>query len=66
MRQLFHELPLKKAAGADGIMAEHLCFADHSIFHCLAIILNLCLCHGMLLDKYVETITIPAIKVQTV
>ena len=39
-RQLLFNLPLKKAAGADGIIDENLCFADHSIFHYLAIFLK--------------------------
>ena len=37
VRRLLLKLPLKK--GADGIVAEHLCCADHSIFHYLAIFL---------------------------
>ena len=42
LKQLTFKLPLKKAAGTDGIMAEHLCFADQSLFHYLAVFANLC------------------------
>ena len=62
LKQLTFKLPLKKAAGTYGIMAEHLCFADQSLFHYLAVFVNLCLYHGIMPGKCVETIIIPVLK----
>ena len=62
LKQLTFKLPLKKAAGTDGIMAEHLCFADQSLFHYLAVFVNLCLYHGIMPGKCMETIIIPVLK----
>ena len=43
-------------------MAEHLCFADQSLFHYLAIYVNLRLYHGIMPGKCVETKIIPVLK----
>ena len=64
LKQLIFKLPLKKAAGTDGtsIMNEHLCFTDESLFHYLAVFVNLCLYRGIKPGKCVETISILTLK----
>ena len=47
-------------------MAEHLRFADQSLFHFLAVFVNLCLYHDIMPSKCVETIIIPVLKCSNV
>ena len=51
LKQLIFKLLLKNAAGRVGVMAEHLCFADQSLFHYLAVFVNLCLHHDIMPGK---------------
>ena len=43
-------------------MAERLCFANLSLFHYVAVFVNLCLYHGIMPGKCVKTIIIPVLK----
>ena len=46
VKSLLHNLPLDRAAGSDGIFAEHIFYADSSVCDYLSSLFNVCLMHG--------------------
>ena len=46
IKSLLHKLPLNRAAGKDGIFAEHIFYADSSVCNHLSSLFNVCLMHG--------------------
>ena len=46
IRSLLYKLPLRKAAGSDGLSAEHFIYADPVVCSVISIFINLCLIHG--------------------
>ena len=51
-----------KAAGADGIMIEHITYSHPCIILCLAKLFSLCLIHGYVPDQFGAGIMIPLMK----
>ena len=62
IRSLLHKLPLRKAAGSDGLSAEHLIYADPVVCSAISIFINLCLIHGHIPRTCLDTVLTPIIK----
>ena len=59
LRPLLHKLPLSRAIGIDKISAEHLSFTDPCIAVYLFLYVNMCLMHGFIPSKCLETVINP-------
>ena len=59
---LLCKLPGKRSAGADGITSEHLKLSDSSICGYLSVLFNLCISHGYMPAKSINTIIVPLVK----
>ena len=62
IRSLLYKLPLRKAAGSDGLSAEHLIYADPVVCSVISIFIKLCLIHGDIPPACLDTVLTPIIK----
>ena len=62
IKSLLHKLPLNRAAGKDGIFAEHIFYADSSVCNHLSILFNVCLMHGKIPQECMQTVIVPICK----
>ena len=62
IKSLLHKLPLNRAAGKDGIFAEHISYADSSVCNHLSSLFNVCLMHGKITQECMQTIIVPICK----
>ena len=62
IRSLLYKLPLRKAAGSDGLSAEHLIYADPVVCSVISIFINLCLTHGHIPTACLDPVLTPIIK----
>ena len=62
VKSLLHKLPLNRAAGKDGILAEHISYADSSVCNHLSSLFNVCLIHGKLPQECMQTVIVPICK----
>ena len=58
IKSLLHKLPLNRAAGKDGIFAEHISYADSSVCNHLSSLFNVCLMHGKIRQECMQTIIV--------
>ena len=59
IKSLLHKLPLNRAAGKDGIFAEHIFYADSSVCNHLSSLFNVCLMHGKIPQECMQTVIVP-------
>ena len=62
IKSLLHKLPLNRAAGEDGIFAEHIFYADSSVCNHLSSLFNVCLLHGKIPQECMQTVIVPICK----
>jgi len=62
IKSLLHKLPLNRAAGKDGIFAEHIFYADSSVCSYLSSLFNVCLMHGKIPQECMQTVIVPICK----
>ena len=62
IKSLLHKLPLNRAAGKDGIFAEHIFYADSSVCNHLSSLFNVCLMHGKIPQECMQTVIVPICK----
>ena len=62
MRDTVKSLKCGKTAGCDYLNAEHLEYADDSLFVVLAILFSSFIMHGHLTSEIVKTILVPLVK----
>ena len=62
IKSLLHKLPLNRAAGKDGIFAEHISYADSSACNHLSSLFNVCLMHGKIPQECMQTVIVPICK----
>jgi len=62
IKSLLHKLPLNRAAGKDGIFAEHISYADSSVCNHLSSLFNVCLMHGKIPQERMQTVIVPSCK----
>ena len=62
IRSLLYKLPLRKAAGSDGLSAEHLIHADPVVCSVINIFINLCLIHCHIPTACLDLVLTPIIK----
>ena len=62
IKSLLHKQPLNRAAGKDGIFAEHISYADSSVCNHLSSLFNVCLMHGKIPQECVQTVIVPIYK----
>jgi len=55
IKSLLHKLPLNCAAGKDGILVEHIFYADSSVCNHLNSLFNVCLMHGKIPQECMQT-----------
>jgi len=58
IKSLLHKLPLDRAAGKDGIFAEHIFYADSSVRNHLSSLFNVCLMYGKIPQECMQTVTL--------
>ena len=59
IKSLLHKLPLNRATGKDGILAEHISYADSSVCNHLSSLFNVCLMHGKIPQECMQTVIVP-------
>ena len=62
VKSLLHKLPLNRAAGKDGILAEHISYADSGVCNHLSSLFNVCLIHGKLPQECMQTVIVSICK----
>jgi len=62
IKSLLHKLPLNRAAGKDGIFAEHIFYADSSVCNHLGSLFKVCLMHGKIPQECMQTVIVPICK----
>jgi len=62
IKLLLHKLPLNRAAGKDGIFAEHIFYADSSVCNHMSSLFNVCLMHGKIPQECMQTVVVPICK----
>jgi len=62
IKPLLHKLPLNRAAGKDGIFAEHIFYADSTVCNHLSSLFNVCLIHGKIPQDGMQTVIVPICK----
>ena len=62
IKSLLHKLALNRAAGKDGIFAEHISYADSSVCNHLSNLFNVCLMHGKIPQECMQTVIVPICK----
>ena len=62
IKSLLHKLPLNRAAGKDGIFAEHISYADSSVCNHLSSLFNVCLMLGKIPQECMQTVIVPICK----
>ena len=62
IKYLLHKLSLNRAAGKDGIFAEHISYADSSVCNHLSSLFNVCLMHDKIPQECMQTVIAPICK----
>ena len=62
IKSLLHKLPLNRAAGKDGIFAEHIFYADSSVCNHLSSLFDVCFMHGKIPQECMQTVIVPICK----
>jgi len=62
IKSLLHKLPLDRAAGKDGIFAEHIFHADSSVRNHRSSLFSVCLKHGKIPQEGMQTVIVPICK----
>jgi len=62
IESLLHKLPLNRAAGKDGIFAEHLSYADLSVCNHLSSLFSVCLMNSKIPQECMQTVIVPICK----
>ena len=62
VKALLHKQPLNRAAGKNGIFAEHIFYADLSVCNYLSSLFNVCLMHGKIPQECMQTVIVPICK----
>ena len=62
INKVLQKLPLSRAAGQDGLFAEHLIYSHSTLSILLSMLFNACLIHGRLPNKCLTTIIVPISK----
>ena len=62
VKEAIKDLKAGKAAGYDGLNAEHFMFASDHIYVLLCLFFNVCILHGFLPDKFMDTVITPIVK----
>ena len=62
IKSLLHKLPLNRAAGKDGIFAEHIFYTDSSVCNHLSSLFNVCLMHSKIPQECMQTVIVPICK----
>jgi len=62
IKSLLYKLPLNRAAGKDGVFAEHIFYANSNVCNHLSSLFNVCLMQGKIPQECMQTVTVPICK----
>jgi len=62
IKSLLRKLPLDHAAGKDYIFAEHIFYAESSVYNHFSSLFNVCLMHGKIPQECMPTVIAPICK----